>query len=216
MANASRTVRRQQERAAAREVRRQSRTHPRQDIPPESRSAIEDAVKGMTGADSEQVKEAVAMAEQLAGSTGADPPAELSPAARDSIGAMLEEAGEQPNKRRAKKYVVLEAKLRLLLIMPAGPAEAAGDLYCRDNYIKQGPPFSAALTKWAEGHPAVFAILNQIVTVGDLAGMILTSLAYALPPLLHHELVPAPDFLYSYFKVPRKDEGLHVVETEAA
>jgi hypothetical protein len=205
MASESRQIRRRAERKQQREQRKQ--LHTSQDIPPEAREKIEAAMnRRPRGA--AKPKPA---AEDGAAAAAAGPSPDISPEIEAQVREALGEGGGDaikaltaaaPKKARAKRYVELEAKLALLLIWPAPVAERAGDLFCAEHYAAQGPLLAAALTSWAEGHPAFYALLIQLLQVGSLATLILAVGAYALPPLIHHGLVPAPDALRRHFGLP--------------
>jgi hypothetical protein len=105
--------------------------------------------------------------------------------------------------RRAKKYLDLEKELAVVLMLPAMPAEMAGDQYCAMHFATQGPVLAFRLTLYAETHEATFKLLCQIVEAGGIFTLIIAVAGYALPPLLHHGM-PAPQGLKSMYHVPHK------------
>jgi hypothetical protein len=117
-------------------------------------------------------------------------------------------------KKRAAKFIELEAQLCLYLIMPAGAAESAGDEFCAAHFNERGPVLARELAVWSETHPAWYNILRQAVEVGGVITLSMAIVMYALPPAIHHG-APAPDFLRRIMGVPN-DVIEHVDQPVAA
>lgn len=109
----------------------------------------------------------------------------------------------QGRKKRAKKYVDLEAELAVFLMMPAVPCEMAGDTFCANHFAQQGPMLAHRLVAYAETHDATFELLCKITQAGGMVTLIVAVAAYALPPMLHHGM-PGPEGLKRMYHVPPK------------
>jgi hypothetical protein len=155
--------------------------------------------------------EAAAAAAMAAGGEGEPPPPPLTmdqipPDAARALGPLLERAkagaggGALPedDKKRAKKFTILELELAELLTFPAGPALMAGDEFCGQHFAVQGPLLARQLTVYAESHPGTYNTLSWLARQGSLLVIATAIVGYIVPPAIHHGL-PAPGAMRQHY-----------------
>jgi hypothetical protein len=129
---------------------------------------------------------------------------QLPPEAARALGPMLERAragaGALPedDKKRAKKFLILEMELAELLTFPAGPALMVGDEFCGQHFAMQGPMLARQLTIYAESHPSTYNTLTWLARQGSLLVIATSVVGYLLPPAIHHGL-PAPQAMRQHY-----------------
>lgn len=209
------------EREAARRARQSSASRsPRAAAGAAAAAGEPDAIAAAAALNPEAaaVAAAAAAAAAAGGNGGGAPPTppltmdEIPPDAAKALGPLLAQAqaagGALPedDKKRAKKFAVLERELAELLTFPAGPALMAGDQFCGQHFAVQGPLLARQLTIYAEGHPGTYSTLSWLARQGSLLVIATAIVGYIVPPAIHHGL-PAPAAMRQHYGMETPEQA---------
>lgn len=111
-------------------------------------------------------------------------------------------AGAAP-KTRPTRTPALEAKLQQMFAMPALAFSAAGDQYCAEVWNARAPMVASAWFELSKQNPAVKRILEQLVEGSAWGGVVMSTLALALPIAKHHGVYRGPDPFAAFLPGPQ-------------
>lgn len=82
------------------------------------------------------------------------------------------------------------------------PCLLAGDQWASEHFATQGRAFAKNLAELSERNPAIRRWCERLMEGESVAVLAMSGVMYALPPLMHWGLLPAPVALRSAFGVP--------------
>lgn len=103
----------------------------------------------------------------------------------------------------------LEEALAELLTMPAIPFTLAGDDFCSNHFLTTGPELAKKLAETSEHNETLRRILERIIVGESVAVLFMGLITYALPPMLHHRMIPGGDVVAPMFGVPVEPKHTH-------
>lgn len=103
--------------------------------------------------------------------------------------------------KRPAKFVNLEKQLAGVLSSPAAVAIPAGDMFCANHFLESGPQYASVLVAYAESNATAYKWLLWLCEKGGAALVIVGTVNFLLPPLIHHGL-PVPDGVRERYGVP--------------
>lgn len=132
-----------------------------------------------------------------AGDAPPKPPADAPPKPRGRP------AGRKSAKARTRE---LEDGLAQILSMPAIPFMLAGDTFCAEHFNNAGPQLARDLAAASERNPALRKVLERFLEGESVAVLFMGLTMYALPPILHHNLLPGGAALAPMFGIPLHEQ----------
>jgi len=98
-------------------------------------------------------------------------------------------------RRRSGKgatYAQIQEGLESFVTMIGVGVRMAGDEYCGDRILTQGPALTDSLVELSKQNPNVKRMLASLSQTSVWGGVIIASASLVLPIMAHHGLVPAP------------------------
>lgn len=93
----------------------------------------------------------------------------------------------------------LEARLGELIGGFALPFAAMGDMHCAGVIAQRGPALAGAWAELAQQNAAVKRVLERMLSGGAWGGVIVSTLAIAVPMAQHHGIYDGPDPFAMFF-----------------
>lgn len=133
------------------------------------------------------------------------PDVDLSTGTADSTGdTPPKRRAPRPSARTAKARTTreIEAALTEILALPAIPFAIAGDEFCANHFTTASADFANKIAAQSERNETLRKWCERLLEGESLAVLLFAGMTYALPPLIHHNVIPGADGMRAVFSVP--------------
>ena len=100
-----------------------------------------------------------------------------------------------------------------ILALPAIPFAISGDDFCANHFTVASRDFASKIAAQSEKNATLRKWCERLVDGESLAVLLFAAMSYALPPMIHHNIVPGADGMRAIFGVPERETDTEMDES---